>query len=304
MGIDNLYVMINRFCFAFATTLLLGCGKAEQSTSQGKELNDPSICLDMLPSSVKLEGGSVIIGSNNAYPEERPERRAKVDSFEIDTHEVTNKQFSKFVEDTGYVSDAEKPQPGFDVPGGAVFSSPSAKSPSWWQFVEGANWQHPEGPNSTIEGRDLDPVVQVTLNDARAYSEWAGRRLPTEAEWEFAAKAGANSLYVWGDERAPDGQEKANTWQGAFPIENTMRDGFGLRAPIGCFEPNAFGLYDMIGNVWEWSDASWGDGQSQVIKGGSFLCAENFCRRYRASARQAQEANLSTNHIGFRTVRN
>ena len=258
----------------------------------------------MLPSSVKLEGGSVIIGSNNAYPEERPERRAKVDSFEIDTHEVTNKQFSKFVEDTGYVSDAEKPQPGFDVPGGAVFSSPSAKSPSWWQFVEGANWQHPEGPNSTIEGRDLDPVVKVTLNDARAYSEWAGRRLPTEAEWEFAAKAGANSLYVWGDERAPDGQEKANTWQGAFPIENTMRDGFGLRAPIGCFEPNAFGLYDMIGNVWEWSDASWGDGQSQVIKGGSFLCAENFCRRYRASARQAQEANLSTNHIGFRTVRN
>ena len=136
--------MINRFCFAFATTLLLGCGKAEQSTSQGKELNDPSICLDMLPSSVKLEGGSVIIGSNNAYPEERPERRAKVDSFEIDTHEVTNKQFSKFVEDTGYVSDAEKPQPGFDVPGGAVFSSPSAKSPSWWQFVEGANWQHPK----------------------------------------------------------------------------------------------------------------------------------------------------------------
>ena len=256
----------------------------------------------MLPSSVRLEGGRISIGSNNAYLEERPERQVKIASFEIDTSEVTNGQFSKFVEDTGYITDAEKTQAGFDVPGGAVLSSPSTESPSWGQFVEGANWRQPEGPNSTIEGRDLDPVVQVTLNDARAYSDWAGRRLPTEAEWEFAAKAGANSLYVWGDERAPDGQEKANTWQGAFPFENTMDDGFGLRAPIGCFEPNAFGLYDMIGNVWEWTDTSWDDGQSQVIKGGSFLCAENFCRRYRASARQAQEANFSTNHIGFRTV--
>jgi formylglycine-generating enzyme required for sulfatase activity len=295
-------VLINRICFAFAATLLLGCGNAEQSTPQGKEVIDRSMCLNVLPVSVRLEGGRISIGSNNAYLEERPERQVKIASFEIDTSEVTNGQFSKFIEDTGYITDAEKTQAGFDVPGGAVFSSPSTESPSWWQFVEGANWRQPEGPNSTIEGRDLDPVVQVTLNDARAYSDWAGRRLPTEAEWEFAAKAGANSLYVWGDERAPDGQEKANTWQGAFPIENTMDDGFGLRAPIGCFEPNAFGLYDMIGNVWEWTDTAWGDGQSQVIKGGSFLCAENFCRRYRASARQAQEANFSTNHIGFRTV--
>ena len=294
--------MIDRICFAFATTLLLGCGNSVQSTPQGKEVIDRSMCLNVVPVSVRLEGGDVSIGSNNAYLEERPERQVKIASFEIDTSEVTNGQFSKFVEDTGYITDAEKTQAGFDVPGGAVFSSPSTESPSWWQFVEGANWRQPEGPNSTIEGRDLDPVVQVTLNDARAYSDWAGRRLPTEAEWEFAAKAGANSLYVWGDERAPGGQEKANTWQGAFPIENTMDDGFGLRAPIGCFEPNAFGLYDMIGNVWEWTDTAWGDGQSQVIKGGSFLCAENFCRRYRASARQAQEANFSTNHIGFRTV--
>ena len=293
---------INWFCFALTQIFLLGCSNPSPSKSQGQERNDPTSCLELLPAPVRLDGGTVSIGSNVAYPEERPERRVKVGSFEIDAVEVTNAQFSIFVEETGYVTDAEKPQPGFDVPGGAVFSSPNTGNTSWWQFVEEASWQHPEGPGSTIEGRGTSPVVQVTLNDAKAYANWAGRRLPTEVEWEYAAKAGANSLYIWGDERAPGGQEKANTWQGAFPIENTKDDGFGSRAPVGCFQPNAFGLYDMIGNVWEWTDTAWGDEKSQVIKGGSFLCAKNFCRRYRASARQAQEENFSTNHIGFRTV--
>jgi len=293
---------INRFSLALVSILLLGCENAETSTFQRQHTNVASICLEALPAPVRLEGGDVHMGSDGAYPEERPVRKVSISSFEIDASEITNRQFSNFIEETGYITDAERPQPGFDVPGGAVLSPPSAGGPSSWRFVEGANWQHPEGPDSTIEGRSLEPVVQVTLNDARAYANWAGRRLPVETEWEFAAKAGANTLYVWGDERAPDGKEKANTWQGAFPIENTMADGFELRAPIGCYEPNAFGLYDMIGNVWEWTDTEWGDGQSYVIKGGSFLCSENFCRRYRASAKQAQEANFSTNHIGFRTV--
>lgn len=260
-------------------------------------------CLSTLTAPIRLNRGKALVGSNKAYPEERPERSVTVGTFEIDATEVTNAQFSKFVKETGYVTEAEKPQPGFDAAGGAVFNLPSPTQPSWWRFVEGANWRHPQGPDSSIAGRDLYPVVQVTLKDAGVYAEWAGGRLPTEAEWEYAARAGSSSLYVWGEERAPGGQEQANTWQGAFPIQNTAADGFHALAPAGCFEPNAFGLYDMIGNVWEWTQSEWGDGQSHVIKGGSYLCAENYCRRYRASSRQPQESNFSTNHIGFRTVK-
>ena len=297
-GSENSKMKSPRFLSAIAPILLLGCQNADQSIPKGQKQKEVSFCLEALPAPIKLDGGTVFIGSNNAYPEERPERTVKLESFQIDAVEITNKQFSDFIEETGYITDAEKRQPGFDVPGGAVFSLTTAK----WKFAEGANWRHPDGSGSTIVGRAMDPVVQVTLNDARAYANWAGRRLPSESEWEFAAKAGENSFYTWGDERAPGGKEKANTWQGAFPIQNTSADGFDLRAPIGCFEPNAFGLYDMIGNVWEWTDTPWGSRQSHVIKGGSFLCAENFCRRYRASAKQPQEANFSTNHIGFRTV--
>ncbi len=295
---------ISRLFSIFVSILLLGCQNADEarnanrSISQGQEQTEASFCLKSLPASIRLDGGSASIGSDRAYPEERPRRTVEVKSFEIDVNEITNEQFSAFIEETNYITDAEKPQPGFDVPGGAVFSLTTAK----WEFVEGANWRNPDGPRSTIIGRGMDPVVQVTLNDARAYANWAGRRLPSESEWEYAAKAGANTLYIWGDKRAPEGEEKANTWQGAFPIQNTSADGFDLRAPVGCFEPNTFGLYDMIGNVWEWTDTPWGDGPSQVIKGGSFLCAENFCRRYRATAKQPQEANFSTNHVGFRTV--
>jgi formylglycine-generating enzyme required for sulfatase activity len=294
---------IKRFCLAFAPIVFMGCENANDPLVQSQKLNPIAACLKSLPTPVRMEGGQTLIGSDSAYPEERPKRNIQLAAFEIDASEVTNGQFAKFVKETGFITEAEKLQAGFEAPGGAVFSVPTASNPSWWRFVEGANWKHPEGPNSTIEGKELEPVVQVTLNDARAYSNWAGRRLPIEEEWEYAAKAGSNSIYVWGNDRAPDGQQKANTWQGAFPIQNTSADGFSARAPIGCFEPNAFGLYDMIGNVWEWTDTAWGDGQSHVIKGGSFLCAENYCRRYRASARQPQEVNFSTNHIGFRTVR-
>ncbi len=246
------------------------------------------------------------MGSDKTYPEEGPSREITVKSFDINAAEITNAQFSKFVEETGYVTDAEKPQEGFGAPGGAVFAMPSSGNPNGWHFKEGANWRSPEGGESTIKGFDSDPVVQVTLNDARAYAIWAGRRLPTEAEWEYAARGGSTGLYVWGDEKSPGGVEKANHWQGAFPYKNTVTDGYAGRSPIGCFEPNGFGLYDMIGNVWELTDTPYQDGLEEpvyTIKGGSFLCADNYCRRYRAPARQPQEAGLSTNHIGFRTVK-
>ena len=150
-----------------------------------------------------------------------------------------------------------------------------------------------------------EPVVQVSYRDAQAYAAWAGRRLPNETEWEYAANGGAETIYVWGDERAPDGAEMANTWQGSFPIQNAEADGYAKRAPVGCYPANEFGLYDMIGNVWEWTDSKASQNGAEAvytIKGGSFLCAPNYCRRYRAAARQAQEAGLPTSHIGFRTV--
>lgn len=283
--------------------VLIGCEAVDSPAGQVETSPLKSTCLKALPSPIGLNGGPTRIGSNEAYPEERPLRNAKVEAFEIDAVEVTNGQFLAFVNATGFVTDAERPQPGFDVSGGAVFTTPTSDNPSWWHFVEGANWRHPEGPNSSIEGKAFYPVVQITLNDARAYARWAGRDLPSETEWEFAAKAGSHSKYIWGDERAPGGKEKANSWQGAFPIQNTGTDGFMGHAPIGCFEPNSFGLYDMIGNVWEWTETDAGNGTSHIIKGGSFLCAENFCRRYRASARQPQEIDFSTNHIGFRTIK-
>lgn len=293
-----------RIIFGISICLVfIGCEAKGPPSDQAKNSNITPPCLKALPLPIKLNGGPTQIGSNEAYPEEHPLRDEHVKAFEIDATEVTNGQFLTFVEDTGFVTDAEKPQPGFDVTGGAVFSLPTTDNPSWWQFVEGANWRHPEGPNSSIEGKALYPVVQITLNDARAYAQWSGRDLPLETEWEFAAKAGSNTAYVWGDERAPDGKEKANSWQGAFPIQNSGADGFMGHAPIGCFEPNDFGLYDMIGNVWEWTETDAGNGKSHIIKGGSFLCAENFCRRYRASARQPQETDFSTNHIGFRTIK-
>ena len=253
---------------------------------------------------VQIDAAKLVLGNNKAYPEER-ERAANIKSFDIDKFEVTNAQFAQFIKETGYVTTAEKPQLGFNVPGAAVFKPPSSSQENWWQFVEGANWRHPEGPGSSIDGRDNEPAVQVSQQDALAYAKWAGRDLPSEGEWEHAAKSRSKTLYVWGDERAPNGKEMANTWQGAFPIKNTVDDGFPGIAPVGCFPANPNGLYDMIGNVWEWTKTDYSENAevlTYTIKGGSYLCAENYCARYRASARQPQEADFSTNHIGFRTV--
>lgn len=257
-----------------------------------------------------LKAGQFIMGANPVYREEGPPQTVRIAAFDIDATEVTNAQFARFVEATGYVTDAEKPQAGFGTIGGVVFRAPTLQNPSWWHFVEGAQWRHPDGPESSLKGRSHEPVVQVSHNDAKAYAAWTGRRLPSEAEWEYAAAAGAETIYIWGDERAPQGEEMANTWQGSFPLQNSEADGYAKRAPVGCFPPNDFALYDMIGNVWEWTDSrsavtpdSVAFDKSYTIKGGSFLCAPNFCRRYRAAARQAQEAGLPTSHIGFRTVK-
>lgn len=287
------------------------------SCNYGKTDSSQSSCSSIKKATVSISGGEVYLGTDRGYPEEF-KRIATLKDFDIDNTEVTNVQFSNFVSETGYITTAETNQPGFNVPGGAVFREPTATNPNWWQFTENANWRQPEGPNSHIKGRENDPVVQVSLVDAKAYAKWAGRSLPSEAQWEHAAKAGRDSLYVWGDERAPNDVEQANTWQGAFPIQNSQLDGYRLRAPVGCYAPNDFELYDMIGNVWEWTVSPYVQNtrqwkavkdsdkdthfQNYTIKGGSFLCAPNFCARYRAPARQSQEADFSTNHIGFRTV--
>ncbi|WDU60035.1 formylglycine-generating enzyme family protein [Pseudemcibacter aquimaris] len=255
-----------------------------------------------------------MMGSNDFYPDEAPTEEVTVKAFEIDEHEVTNREFRKFIEATNYVTSAERSKElGFPENGSAVFDAAS------WKFVAGANWKHPEGPGSSIEGRDFDPVVQISLEDALAYAKWVGRRLPTEKEWEFAARSGMDGkAYAWGDEFNPDGEHMANTWQGHFPSNNTADDGYMGRAPVGCFPANEYGLYDIIGNVWEWTqdpyypDRRNADGEGYdprqpdipvgVIKGGSYLCAANFCARYRPAARHAQDTGLGTNHIGFRTA--
>ena len=298
-------------CAAFGLVglLLTACEREEETAlAQAEEQAECEITGQAMSHKIALPAGSFTMGAHPVYGEEGPPRIVKVSSFDIDATEVTNAEFSKFVEATGYVTDAERPQPGFEQPGGVVFRPPTLENPSWWHFVEGANWRTPEGPEipiSTAKTRPHEPVVQVSFNDARAYAAWAGRRLPNEAEWEYAANAGATTQYVWGEERTPEGTEMANTWQGTFPIQNTLADGYAKRSPVGCFPANAFGLYDMIGNVWEWTDTVAAQTELETvytIKGGSFLCAPNFCRRYRAAARQAQEAGLPTSHIGFRTV--
>jgi formylglycine-generating enzyme len=297
-----------------------------------------------------IPGGTFRMGSDAHYPEEAPAHQVTVQGFYMDVHTVTNTEFARFVAKTGYVSVAERPldpalypgaQPGALVPGGLVFRKPRGPVDlgdlrAWWEYVPGASWRCPEGPGSLTSGRDSFPVVQVAYEDAVAYAAWAGKALPTEAEWEFAARGGLDgATYVWGDEFTPNGRHRANTWQGHFPWHNECGDGYEGVAPVKSFPPNGYGLYEMAGNVWEWTSDWYADRHEapeskacctpanphgaemqrsfdpampavriprKVIKGGSYLCAPNYCRRYRPAARYPQMIDTGTCHIGFRCV--
>lgn len=300
---------------------------------------------------VWIPGGTFLMGSNDFYPEERPAHRVSVDGFWMDQHPVTNAEFRRFVKATGYVTVAERPpnpddypdaDPALLVPGSLVFRRPSRPVSlndyrAWWAYVPGASWKQPEGPRSNLKGRYHHPVVHVAYEDAEAYATWAGKALPTEAEWELAARGGLEgAIFVWGDEFAPGGRLLANTWQGQFPWQNLKSDGYEGTSPVGAFPANGYGLYDMAGNVWEWTSDFFTPHHSgevvkpccvprnprvespeqsymvnqpganiprKVIKGGSHLCAPNYCLRYRPAARQGETIDTSTGHIGFRCVK-
>ena len=256
---------------------------------------------------VTIPAGDFTMGADPLYPEEGPPRRVHVATFRIDSHELTNAEFAGFVAATGYRTLAERAPPpdpaappAMHLPGSAVFAAPDERDPRWWRWSVGAQWRHPSGPAESIAGRATEPVVQIAYADATAYALWAGKRLPTEAEWEYAALGGEKALPEPIDEH---GIAQANTYQGVFPKRDLGLDGFTSRAPVGCFKPNRFGLYDMLGNVWEWtSDIATSHPDSGVIKGGSYLCAANYCARYRPAARQFEERGLGTDHIGVRLV--
>ena len=308
---------------------------------------DPQVTAGM----ARIPGGTFLMGSDRHYPEEAPAHKVSVRPFWIDTHAVTNRDFRRFVEGTGYVTLAEKPANPDDYPG----AKPEMLVPSsvmfqksegpvdlknhynWWTYVAGADWRHPRGPESSLDELWDHPVVHVAFEDAEAYARWAGKELPTESEWEFAARGGLEGEeYSWGKEFIPGGKFMANTWQGRFPWENLLEDRFEWTAPVGSFPPNGYGLFDMAGNVWEWT-TDWyqvhgklnikspcctldnprgGEAETsfdprtpevriprKVMKGGSYLCAPNYCRRYRPAARMPQAVDTSTCHLGFRCVK-
>jgi len=261
-------------------------------------------------STLPLLGGRVGRGAVRFEPEERDGGEGDVGDFDIDVHEVANAQFAAFVAATGYTTTAERLGPDGQALGAAVFDRRSGQ----WRVDSAANWRHPDGAQSNIEGRERYPVVAVAYEDATAYAQWVGRRLPTENEWEWAARGAAPaSADVRAEAFDEAGQPRANTWQGFFPIRDDGDDGFVGLAPVGCFETNAHGLYDMVGNVWEWTStpfegamvadvATNRDVQTRVLKGGSNLCADNFCSRFRSGSRQPGDPGLGMSHIGFRTV--
>jgi formylglycine-generating enzyme required for sulfatase activity len=307
---------------------------------------------------VWIAGGTFLQGvvahDKMAMEHEKPAFEVTVDGFYMDVTEVTNAQFAKFVKETGYITTAEreidweemkrqvpegtpKPHDSILQPGSLTFKKAKVSVPNlydfsqWWRWTIGASWQHPNGPDSDIKGKDNYPVVQVSFEDAMAYCEWSGKRLPTEAEWELAARGGSNgTIYFWGDNASVLGK-KANTWEGEFPVDNTKEDGFELRAPVNSYPANAYGLYDMAGNVWEWT-SDWYNtnyykeiaatkitlrnpqgaarpftannpyAKEKVIKGGSFLCSASYCASYRVSAKMGSSTDSSLEHTGFRTV--
>ena len=300
------------------------------------------------PGMVWVPGGEFLMGTDSdlGWPDETPAHRVRLDGFWIDQTEVTVAQFRAFVMATNYVTTAERPPtlaeimaqsppgtpppaPGSLVPGSLVFRPPSGRVDlrdfsQWWHWVPGANWRHPEGPGSDLKGRDDHPVVQVSWEDATAYARWAGKRLPTEAQWECAARGGkAHAPYVWGDEPFSATKPQANIWQGEFPSRNYADDGFERTAPVGSFPPNGYGLHDMAGNVWEWcsdwyrpdsyrpqvegpSRNSGAEGNvltQRVQRGGSFLCNDAYCSRYRPSARHGCDPDTGMSHVGFRCAR-
>jgi formylglycine-generating enzyme required for sulfatase activity len=297
-----------------------------------------------------IPGGAFRMGSDRHYVEEAPAHRVIMDGFWMDATPVTNRQFAAFVEATGHVTVAERKPDPRDYPGalphmlraGSLVFSPTPRPVSledwsqWWSFRFGADWRHPLGPDSSIRGLDDHPVVHVAYPDALAYARWAGKSLPTEAQWEYAARGGLEGAeFAWGDELTPNGRHMANTWQGAFPFENTAEDGYERTSPVGSYPANGYGLFDMIGNVWEWT-CDWYEPKHpdealkacciprnprggreersydplqpgmriprKVLKGGSHLCAPSYCRRYRPAARHPEPIDTSAGHVGFRCV--
>jgi formylglycine-generating enzyme required for sulfatase activity len=301
-----------------------------------------------MPGMVRIPGGTFMMGSDRHYPEEGPAHLVEVDTFWIDRNPVSNADFARFVRETGYVTMVEQaPDPAaypgaqeeLLIPSSIVFQKPPGRVDlsnhyNWWAYIAGANWRHPLGPRSELNGKARHPVVHVAFEDAEAYARWAGKDLPTEAEWEYAARGGLEGAdFAWGDALMPGGQLMANTWQGEFPWQNLQCGGYEGTSPIGLFPPNGYGLSDMIGNVWEWT-TDWyntrhapapsccgainprgGSREAsidplipdipiprKVIKGGSYLCAPNYCQRYRPAARMAQPIDTATSHLGFRCV--
>lgn len=286
----------------FGSALLL-C--ACQPSTDARSTAAQCLKLDDLDKVVAIGGGTFTMGADPVYTEEGPPRQITVADFTIDAHEVTNAQFAEFVAETGYITDAEKSPPNSDqlpaelrMPGSAIFVEPDENNPNWWRWQPGASWRQPSGPTSSLKGKEQHPVVHISHRDAKAYAQWKGGRLPSEAEWEYAARAGDSRSQPPTND---DGLIEANHWQGVFPTRDLGEDGYVGTAPVGCFDANSFGVYDMIGNVWEWTNET-PDDSTATIKGGSYLCAQNYCRRYRPSARQNQERDLGASHIGFRVV--